>query len=174
MIYIQMICTQKLKRKSNQQKKEKLQPEKEKVDEELRRFDQKHEEKVGGLHDQLKELSRKQEQEKREIGTIEKNIEENESKIPTCKSTQRKEIEHELAVMRRTLKTHREMFFFKSGEEIEKKKRNSFDLCKSQHDERKKFKHQLDGKLSLRRKDVREDIKKEIEAKKPSKECITL
>ena len=162
-----------LKRKSNQQKKEKLQPEKEKVDEELRRFDQKHEEKVGGLHDQLKELSRKQEQEKREIGTIEKNIEENESKIPTCKSTQRKEIEHELAIMRRTLMTHREMVL-KSGEEIEKKKRDSFDLCKTQHDEREKFKHQLDGKLNLRREEVREDIRNEIEEKKPSKECIIL
>ena len=153
--------------------KEKLQPEKEKVDEELRRFDQKHEEKVGGLNDQLKELSRKQEREEREIGIIEKNIEENQSKIPTCKSTQRKEIEHELAIMRRTLKTHREMVL-KSGEEIEKKKRDSFDLCKTQHDEREKFKHQLDGKLNLRREEVREDIRKEIEAKKPSKECIIL
>ncbi|XP_078341372.1 uncharacterized protein LOC111108757 isoform X1 [Crassostrea virginica] len=78
---------------------EKLQDEKEKLEEELKRFDQKHAQAIGGLIDQVQELSRKQDREEREIGTMGRIIKEDGSKIPTCKSTQSKEVEHELAVM---------------------------------------------------------------------------
>ena len=157
---------------------EKLQHEREKLEEELKHFDQKHEQAIGGLNDQVKELSRKQDREEREIEVIEKNIQENEStcKIPIRKSTQRKEIEHELAVMRTNLNTHR-VTFLERKEAIEKKKRESLDLCKSQHNEREKFKQQLEDKLSFKRKEVREDIRKEIEGKRGSNtwsECTVL
>ena len=157
---------------------EKLQHEREKLEEELKHFDQKHEQAIGGLNDQVKELSRKQDREEREIEVIEKNIQENEStcKIPIRKSTQRKEIEHELAVMRTNLNTHR-VTVLERKEAIEKKKRESLDLCKSQHNEREKFKQQLEDKLSFKRKEVREDIRKEIEGKRGSNtwsECTVL
>ncbi|XP_022301812.1 GTPase IMAP family member 4-like [Crassostrea virginica] len=155
---------------------EKLQHEREKLEEELKRFDQKHEEAIVGLNDEVKELSRKQDREEREIGSIEKIIEKNESKMPACKSTQRKEAEHELAVLRRRLGTHRNTFLERKGE-IEKKTRISVNLCKIKHNEREKFKQQLEGQLNLRRKEVRDDIRKAIEVKgayKKWSECTVL
>ncbi|XP_078340956.1 GTPase IMAP family member 4-like [Crassostrea virginica] len=155
---------------------EKLQHEKEKLEEDLKRFDQKHEQAIEGINDEVKELSRKLDREEREIGAIEKIIEKNESKMPACKSTQRKEVEHELAVLRRRLGTHRNSFHERKGK-IEKKTRNSENLCKIQRNEREKFKRQLEGQLSLRRKEVRDDIRKAIEVRGASKkwsECTVL
>ena len=159
-----------------QVEEEKVQHEKEKLEEELKRFDQKHEQAIGGLNDQVKELSRKQDQEEREIGALETIIEENESEMPACKSKQREEIEHELFVMLRNLHTRREACIERK-EEIEKKKRESLNLCKIQHNEREKFKQQLEDELSFKRIEAREDIRKEIEGKPASKtwsECTVL
>ena len=78
--------------------------------------------------------------------------------------------------MRRNLHTRREACIERK-EEIEKKKRESLNLCKIQHYEREKFKQQLEDELSFKRIEAREDIRKEIEGKPASKtwsECTVL
>lgn len=101
----------------------------------------------------------------REIGSLSKQIEEYEKKLQEKKDVKGKEIQLKMNVMRNNLETIRQSTCERACG-IEKRKRDSLELCKNQMHNRKKFKKELEEKLDFKNMQFEMKSEKKLKTKK--------